>query len=41
MGEEFEKFIHSHKNAASGQFGHVNGGDEDIKVNLVDRKSVV
>lgn len=34
MGEEIEKFIHSHKNAASGQFGHVNGGDEDIKVNL-------
>lgn len=37
MGDEFEKFIHSHKNAASGQFGHVNGGDEDIKVNLVHR----
>lgn len=35
MGEEFEKFINSHKNAASGQFGHVSGGDEDIKVNLV------
>ena len=35
MGEEFEKFISSHKNAASGQFAHVNGGDEDIKINLL------